>query len=156
MSDMFYEEVPFCWIEKCFKMFVECPQHQFQVLTKRGEILEQLAPYLPWSDNIWMGVSVEYADYTYRIDHLRHTPAKIKFLSLEPLLDPLDGLNLDGIHWVIVGGESDASCRPMEPDWVRSIRDQCLAAKLAFFQAMGRSERDEESRWLRTGRSPLA
>jgi protein gp37 len=103
------------------------------VLTKRSERLLELDPVLSWLPHIWMGVTVESADYTYRIDHLRRTRAAVKFLSLEPLLGPIANLNLQGIDWVVVGGESGAGARPMDPKWVTDIRDQCLAAKVSFF-----------------------
>jgi protein gp37 len=104
----------------------------YQVLTKRAERLEELAPHLPWAPHIWMGVSVENSDYQYRIDHLRRIGAAVKFLSLEPLLGPLERLDLAGIDWAIAGGESGPNARPMPVEWVRSIRDQCKAAQVAF------------------------
>jgi len=107
--------------------------HRFQVLTKRADRLSALSEQLPWADNIWMGVSVENTPYTYRIDHLRNTGAAIKFLSLEPLLGPLNNLCLDGIDWVIVGGESGPGARVMKSEWVISIRDQCVEAGVPFF-----------------------
>jgi len=103
------------------------------VLTKRAERLEELSAKIDWPENAWMGVSVENQDYTYRIDHLRRTGAKVKFLSLEPLLGPLHNLNLKGIHWAIVGGESGPGARPLEQVWVTDIRDQCLRARVPFF-----------------------
>jgi protein gp37 len=132
MSDIFHDDVPLSFLKKVFGVMLETPQHTYQVLTKRAENLELRAKDLPWPGNIWMGVSVENADYTWRIDHLRRTPAVTKFLSLEPLLGPLTGLNLDGIGWAIAGGESGPGARPMKPEWVRSIRDQCLDAGVAF------------------------
>ena len=107
--------------------------HQFQILTKRSDRLLDISLHLPWADNIWMGVSVENQKYTYRIEHLRQTGARIKFLSLEPLLGPLRHLRLEGIDWVIVGGESGPKARPMESAWVIDIRDQCLEAGVTFF-----------------------
>jgi protein gp37 len=107
--------------------------HNFQVLTKRSERLLQLSPELPWKPHIWMGVSVEALKYATRIDDLRRTGAMVNFLSLEPLLGPLPGLNLEGIDWVIVGGESGPGARPMDPGWVMEIRDQCLDARIPFF-----------------------
>jgi protein gp37 len=133
MSDLFHPHVPLSFIKKVFATMAECDQHTFQVLTKRGERLAQVANKLPWPSNVWMGVSVEDERVVERIDHLRSTPAKVKFLSLEPLIGPLDNLNLDGIHWAIVGGESGPRSRPMEADWVRSIRAQCDDANVAFF-----------------------
>lgn len=133
MSDLFHKDVPMQFIQKVFKVMQEAHWHRFQVLTKRSERLLQLAPDLEWTPNIWMGVSVENNDYTFRIDHLRKTGAKIKFLSLEPLLGPLENLNLDGIHWVIVGGESGPGARPMDPSWVTDIRKQCRKSRVPFF-----------------------
>lgn len=133
MSDLFHKDVPASYIHRVFDVMREAHWHQFQVLTKRADRLERLAEELTWAPNIWMGVSVENQDYTFRIDHLRRTSAQIKFLSLEPLLGPLSNLNLKGIDWVIVGGESGPGARPMEPDWVRDIRNQCHKAKVAFF-----------------------
>ncbi|MFZ5898009.1 MAG: DUF5131 family protein [Bacillota bacterium] len=133
MSDLFHPDVPFRFILDVFRIMEAAGQHQFQVLTKRAERLEELAPALPWPDNVWMGVSVENGDYLYRIDHLRNTPARVKFLSLEPLLGPLGALDLSNIDWLIVGGESGPGARPMKQEWVREIRDRCLASKVPFF-----------------------
>ncbi len=133
MSDIFHEEVSIDFILKIFRVMELAGHHRFQLLTKRAERLSMLDPKLPWHDNVWMGVTVETADYVFRIDHLRHTGARIKFLSLEPLLGPLAGLDLRGIDWVIVGGESGPRARPMHPDWVTEIRDQCLDANVPFF-----------------------
>jgi protein gp37 len=133
MSDLFHKDVPSSFIRRVFEVMRSAHWHQFQVLTKRSERLLELSPELTWAPNIWMGVSVENLDYTYRIDYLRHTTAHIKFLSLEPLIGPLPNLNLRGIDWVIVGGESGPGARLMEPEWVRNIRDQCHKANVAFF-----------------------
>lgn len=133
MSDLFHDDVPVEYIRRVFEVMESAHWHQFQVLTKRAERLEQVATELPWPENVWMGVSVENDDYTSRIDHLRRTPAAVKFLSLEPLLGPLADLDLRDIDWVIVGGESGRSPRPMDPAWVRSIRDQCVDAAVPFF-----------------------
>lgn len=133
MSDLFHEKVPIEFIQSVFQTMRECPQHQFQVLTKRAKRLAEVADQLTWTENIWMGVSVEDNRVVDRIDHLRSVPACVRFLSCEPLIGPLDSLNLDGIHWVIVGGESGPKSRPMSPDWVRSIRAQCEDASVAFF-----------------------
>ena len=111
----------------------ECPRHQFQVLTKRAELLEKYAPVLKWTSNIWMGVSVENQDTVFRIQYLKQTPAKVKFLSLEPLLGPLANLDLKGIDWVIVGGESGKKARKMEESWVLDIKNQCESANVPFF-----------------------
>jgi protein gp37 len=133
MSDLFHKDVPTSFIHRVFDVMRKAYWHQFQVLTKRADRLELLSKELTWAANIWMGVSVENQDYTFRIDHLRQSTAHIKFLSLEPLLGPLSNLNLRGIDWVIVGGESGPGARPMKPEWVRDIRNQCHRAKVAFF-----------------------
>lgn len=133
MSDLFHKDVPLAFIQRVFAVMRQAHWHVFQVLTKRAERLAELAPKLEWPPNVWMGVSVETQQYTYRIDLLRTVPAAVRFLSLEPLLGPLPNLNLEGIHWVIVGGESGPGARPMRPEWVTEIRDQCLAASVPFF-----------------------
>lgn len=133
MSDLFHKDVPIEFIQQTFEVMRRSPQHQFQILTKRAERLVELAPHLLWADNIWMGVSVESEDYLFRIECLRKTDARIKFLSLEPLLGPLPSIDLGNIDWVIVGGESGPHARPMKPEWVRNIRAQCLAARVPFF-----------------------
>ncbi|NIA07620.1 MAG: DUF5131 family protein [Actinobacteria bacterium] len=133
MSDLFHEDVPDHFIFDIFATMRQAQQHQYQLLTKRVERVAELSPELSWLENIWMGVTVEAADYKYRIDYLRYTGAKIKFLSLEPLLDDLGELNLDEIDWVIVGGESGPGARPIEIGWVRNIREQCLADNVPFF-----------------------
>jgi protein gp37 len=133
MSDLFHKDVPVDFILKTFDVMRRADWHHFQVLTKRSDRLLDLSPNLPWKPHIWMGVSVETLDYTFRIDHLRQTGAVVKFLSLEPLLGPLPRLSLEGIDWVIVGGESGPGARPMDPGWVLGIRDQCLDARVPFF-----------------------
>ena len=133
MSDLFHKDVPLDFIQNVFDVMKRAHWHQFQVLTKRSERLMELGPQLEWTDNIWMGVSVENADYTFRIDHLRKTGAKIKFLSVEPLLGPIPRMNLKGINWVIVGGESGPGARPLEREWVVDIKNQCVKAKVPFF-----------------------
>jgi protein gp37 len=133
MSDLFHPGVPEDFIHAVFKVMAECPQHTFQVLTKRSERLADLAADLPWPDNVWMGVSVEDANVIDRIDHLRTVPAAVRFLSLEPLIGPLENLDLTGIQWVIVGGESGPGARAMRSAWVRSLRRQCRAARVPFF-----------------------
>jgi protein gp37 len=133
MSDLFHEEIPFTFIEKVFVVMQHARWHQFQLLTKRSERLMQLSPSLDWSKNVWMGVSVENQDHTFRIDHLKRCAAPTKFLSLEPLLGPLPDLELEGINWVIVGGESGPGARPVHEEWVIDIRDQCLNADVPFF-----------------------
>ncbi len=133
MSDLFHEDIPLAYIQRVFNIMHKADWHQYQVLTKRAERLEALSRDLPWAPQIWMGVSVEGADYVDRIDYLRKTGAHVKFLSLEPLLGPLRKLNLRRIDWVIVGGESGPGARPVDPAWVTDIRDQCVRAGAAFF-----------------------
>lgn len=133
MSDLFQEHVPIEFIQKVFDVMKRAYWHRFQILTKRSERLLELSSQLPWTPNIWMGVSVENEDYTFRIDHLRKTEAKIKFLSLEPLLGPLYNLNLKKIDWVIVGGESGPGARPMLESWVVDIHKQCQKTETPFF-----------------------
>ena len=132
MSDLFHEAVPAEYIREVFAVMAIADQHRFQVLTKRSERLAELAPSLPWPPNVWMGVSVENQRWTSRIEGLRAAPAAVRFLSCEPLLGPLE-LDLEGIDWVIAGGESGPGARPMGPEWPRGIRDQCEAAGVAFF-----------------------
>jgi len=133
MSDLFHKDVPLEFIQKVFKVMNDCPQHIFQVLTKRADLLEQYNKEITWTPNIWMGVSVENEKVTNRIDHLRNTDAYIKFLSLEPLIGPLPNLNLEQIDWVIVGGESGRTPRPMKEEWVVDIKDQCKKSNTYFF-----------------------
>jgi protein gp37 len=133
MSDLFHEHVPSDFIRRAFQVMRSAHWHEFQVLTKRAERLEELSQRLAWPDNLWMGVSVENEDYAFRIDHLRRSGARTKFLSLEPLLGPLPRLDLEGIDWVIVGGESGPGARPMQEKWVIQIRQQCQRAGVPFF-----------------------
>ena len=133
MSDLFHDDVPVEYIQRVFDVMRRAFWHRFQVLTKRPERLVALEPRLEWAPNIWMGVSVESDKYRSRIDHLRATRASVRFLSLEPLIGPLHGLDLDGIHWVILGGESGPHARPMDPTWAIDVRDQCHEAKVPFF-----------------------
>jgi protein gp37 len=132
MSDLFHESVPGDFIRSVFDVMERAHWHKFQVLTKRAERLAAVAPSLPWPSNVWMGVSVENQLWTSRINYLKSTPAQVKFLSCEPLLGPLT-LNLDGLDWIIVGGESGHRARPMQLDWARSIRDQSVHAGVPFF-----------------------
>ncbi|WP_250492371.1 MULTISPECIES: phage Gp37/Gp68 family protein [unclassified Caballeronia] len=133
MSDLFQEAVPLDFIQRVFATMVATPQHTYQVLTKRSARLLELAPSLPWPSNVWMGVSVEDNRVVQRITHLAATPAQVKFLSCEPLIGPLEDLPLRKIDWVIVGGESGRGARPMQEDWVQSIRRQCRTQHTAFF-----------------------
>lgn len=133
MSDLFHTDVPISFIADVFAVMNQCPQHTFQVLTKRADRLAEIAPLLNWTENIWMGVSVEDDRVLGRIDDLRLTPSAVKFLSLEPLLGPLPNLNLTSIDWVIVGGESGFKARPIREEWVLDVRDQCQAAHVPFF-----------------------
>jgi protein gp37 len=133
MSDLFNEEVPFSFISKVFRIMEKAPHHIFQILTKRSENLRKLSKCLPWPDNVWMGVTVENNRYLQRIDDLRNTPARIKFISFEPLLGPIVNIDLTNIGWVVVGGESGPKARPVSSLWVENIRDQCLTAHVPFF-----------------------
>jgi protein gp37 len=133
MSDLFHPDVPIEFIQAVFSVVRRATWHTFQVLTKRSQRLAELAPRINWPPNVWMGVSVENQDYTFRITHLKQTRAAVKFLSLEPLLGPLFDLDLRGIDWVIVGGESGPGARPIKEEWVIDIRDQCVAAQIPFF-----------------------
>jgi len=133
MSDLFHAKVPLEFVRRVFQVIADTPQHTYQVLTKRSSRLPRIADKLDWPSNLWLGVSVEDAAHLNRVDHLRQVPAAVRFLSCEPLLGPLDGLNLDGIDWVITGGESGPGARPLEAEWVRQIRDQCVAEDVPFF-----------------------
>ena len=133
MSDLFHDQVPLAYIKDVFDVMNRADWHQYQVLTKRAERLEAVSRELSWAPHIWMGVSVENQAYLWRIDHLQRTKARIKFLSIEPLLGPLGKINLRGIDWVIVGGESGPGARGMQAEWVMDIRNQCLKAGVAFF-----------------------
>lgn len=133
MSDLFHADVPDDYIALVFDVMRRTPQHTYQILTKRAQRLASLGTRLKWPENVWMGVSVETERYTWRIDYLRRVPAAVRFVSAEPLLAPLVNLNLDGIDWLIAGGESQSGCRPGSLDWFRDLRDQCGAAHIAFF-----------------------
>ena len=133
MSDLFHEDVPLDFIKQVFNTMVETPHHTYQILTKRSNRLSELAEHLPWEKNIWIGTSVENEEVTFRINDLRKVPAYVRFLSCEPLIGPLDTLNLMDIHCVIVGGESGPGARQMNAEWVRSIRDQCKKQNVPFF-----------------------
>ncbi len=133
MSDLFHDEVPLSYLREVFQVMAAAHWHVFQVLTKRSERLVKFAGKLIWPTNVWMGVSVESEDYTYRIEDLSGIPAAVRFLSVEPLLGPIDKLPLRNIDWVIVGGESGPHARPISPHWVRSIRNDCVSAGVPFF-----------------------
>jgi len=133
MSDLFHPEVPITFIEDVFQVMVDTPHHTYQVLTKRSQRLAKIADRLRWPANVWMGVSVESDHYAFRADHLRQVPASVRFISAEPLLGPLPSLNLEGINWVITGGESGPGARPMHPNWAKDLRDRCVEEDVAFF-----------------------
>lgn len=133
MSDLFHKDVPDDYIRRVFEVIADTPQHQYQLLTKRSQRLARFGQKLAWPPNLWMGVSVETARYTFRIDHLRTVDAAVRFISAEPLLGPLPNLDLDGIHWMIVGGESGPGARPMQKEWATDLRDQCDIAQVPFF-----------------------
>lgn len=133
MSDLFHEDVPMGFIERIFGVMSEAYWHKFQILTKRSERLADICKRIVWPENVWMGVSIENQDYVYRTKHLKTVPAAVRFLSIEPLIGPIERLSLAGINWVIVGGESGPKARPMNPEWVRNIRDLCLDKNVPFF-----------------------
>lgn len=133
MSDLFHKDVPIGFIQKVFKTMNETPWHTYQVLTNRADRLAELSPFLTWTDNIWMGVSIEDNRVIERLDYLKQCNAKYKFLSCEPLLGELNSLSLSGIDWVIVGGESGPKARPMKEEWILDIRNQCKKQKVKFF-----------------------
>ena len=133
MSDLFHARVPSDFIREVFEVMAATPRHTYQVLTKRPRRVMRLAPELPWPSNVWLGVSVESADQAERMDDLRKVPAHIRFVSAEPLIGPLHNINLDGISWLIAGGESGKGHRDMDPEWVYDLRDQCRSAHIPFF-----------------------
>lgn len=133
MSDLFHEHVPLEFVRSVFDVMAEADRHTFQILTKRSRRLAQFAPELDWPRNVWMGVSIENRRWAARADVLREVPAAVRFISAEPLLGPLEGLDLTGIDWLIAGGESGHRYRPVELDWIRELRDQCRDARVAFF-----------------------
>ena len=133
MSDLFHDSIPLEFIKRIFITMRECPQHTFQILTKRSARLRELSPCIKWPDNVWMGVSVEDECALQRVEDLKHVPANIRFLSCEPLIGPLPGLDLKDINWVIVGGESGPNSREMDPSWVQQIYDACRLANVPFF-----------------------
>jgi protein gp37 len=133
MSDLFHEGIPDSNIQQVFHTMEDCHWHQFQILTKRHERLASMAPNLPWPANVWMGVSIENRKFVHRADFLRQVPSAVRLISAEPLLGPLEGLKLEGIYWLIAGGESGPRHRATNPDWVRDLRDRCVAEEVAFF-----------------------
>jgi len=133
MGDLFHKDVPVEFIARCFAVMQQASQHTFQVLTKRPERAAELASHLRWPSNVWMGTTVENADFLHRIDSLTEIPAAVRFLSLEPLLGPIPRLPLEGIHWVIVGGESGPAARLIEPTWALQIRNRCASQGVPFF-----------------------
>lgn len=133
MSDLFHEDVPVTFLKRVFSTMRDCPWHRFQVLTKRSRRLRELAAELSWPANVWVGVSVENQDASARVEDLRTVPSSVRFLSLEPLLEDIGRLDLRGISWVIAGGESGPRARPVDPAWIRSIRDQCVENRVPFF-----------------------
>jgi protein gp37 len=149
MSDLFHEDIPLDFISRVFQTMVSCPQHIFQILTKRSERLQDIAHELPWASNIWMGVSVENEKVLQRVHHLSQVPARVRFLSCEPLIGPLDRLPLSHIHWVIVGGESGPGARIMRAEWVESILMQCNEHGVPFFfKQWGGVRKDRTGRLL--------
>ena len=133
MSDLFHADVPLPFIQRAYDVMRQAHWHQFQVLTKRSERLAEVSAQIDWPENVWMGVSIESNKYCFRADHLRQVPARVRFLSLEPLLGPLPALDLAGIDWVIVGGESGPGARPMKEDWALQIRRVCQESQVPFF-----------------------
>ena len=149
MGDLFHEKVPDSFVKEVFSVMNRADRHIFQVLTKRSERMLALADSLVWTDNIWAGVTVEAAAYLKRVEHLRQVPARVRFVSFEPLLGPIHELDLHGVDWVIVGGESGPGARPMKPDWARRIRDACVSQGVAFFfKQWGGVRRKERGRLL--------
>jgi len=149
MSDLFHDAIPFEFIRRVFRVMEETPRHTYQILTKRAERLRELSVRLNWPANVWMGVSVESQKYWKRVDELRLTGAHVRFLSLEPLLGPLASMDLAGIDWVIAGGESGPNARPMNPVWVRNIRDACIDQNVAFhFKQWGGVNKKAQGRIL--------
>ncbi len=150
MSDLFHDDIPLAYIQRVFATMRDCRHHTFQVLTKRAERLAEFAPHLPWPKNVWMGVSVESARVLNRVVALQIVPARVRFLSLEPLIGPLENLPLAGIHWVIVGGESGPKARPMREEWAVSLLHQCRTARVPFFfKQWGGVRKDLTGRELR-------
>lgn len=133
MSDLFHKDIPIEFLKKVFSIMNQASWHEFQILTKREDILQERQSLLTWTENIWMGVTIENNDYVHRADVLRDCGAAVKFLSLEPLLGPLPNLNIDGLDWIVLGGESGPGARPIDIDWIRPVRDLCIEKKTPFF-----------------------
>jgi protein gp37 len=133
MSDLFHEDIPLAFVQSIFSTMRQADWHTFQILTKRADRLAEVAPLLDWPQNVWMGVSIENRRFVQRADLLRSVPAAVRFISAEPLLGPLEGLSLDGIAWLIAGGESGPRHRPVRPDWIRTLRDLCQSQRVPFF-----------------------
>lgn len=153
MSDLFHEDIPFDFVEQVFEVMVDCEQHTFQVLTKRHERLAELAPALPWPPNVWMGVSIENRRFVHRADFLRLVPSAVRFVSAEPLLGPLESLDLRDIHWLIAGGESGPQHRRIDPEWVLDLRNRCVDAEVAFFFKQWGGARPKSNGRLLEGRT---
>lgn len=153
MSDLFHEDIPEEYIEEVFDVMGRADRHTFQILTKRHERLAELGSSLPWHSNVWIGVSVENRRFAHRIDHLREVDAAVRFISAEPLLGPLDGLDLSGIDWLIAGGESGPKHRPMQAEWVRDLRDRCAEEEVAFFFKQWGGHRPKSGGRLLDGRT---
>ena len=153
MSDLFHEDIPFDFVEQVFEVMVDCEQHTFQVLTKRHERLAELAPDLPWPPNLWMGVSIENWRFVHRADFLRLVPSAVRFVSAEPLLGPLESLDLRDIHWLIAGGESGPRHRRIDPEWVLDLRNRCVDAEVAFFFKQWGGARPKSNGRLLEGRT---
>jgi protein gp37 len=150
MSDLFHEKIPLDYIKKVFMTIQRNPHHTFQVLTKRSERLADVAGELKWPHNLWVGVSVENSEVLYRIHHLKSVPAAVRFISCEPLIGPIKTIPLEGIHWVIVGGESGPNSRPMKESWIESIKDQCGENGTAFFfKQWGGTQKKRNGRLLK-------
>jgi protein gp37 len=150
MGDLFHEDVPIDFIKRVFEVMEKSPWHRFQILTKRSKRLIEINKIINWPANVWMGVSIENEDYEFRLDHLRKTGAKIKFISFEPLIGPINKLNISGINWVIVGGESGPRARPIRENWVIDIQRKCSIAGIPFFfKQWGGKNRKRNGRILR-------
>jgi protein gp37 len=153
MSDLFHEDIPFAFVKQVFAVMAAADQHVFQILTKRHDRLAELAVDLPWPDNVWMGVTIENRRFVHRADRLREVPAAVRFISAEPLLGPLEGLDLDGIHWLIAGGESGPRHRPVKAEWICELRDRCADEGVAFFFKQWGGHRPKSGGRLLDGRT---